>query len=76
MMVETDSMRVMEILSEATNIIASLFYGVVLGIFLVAFFIKHVRGTAVFWAALGAEVIATRPLEVLPPDAPLPGANP
>ena len=45
-----------ENLIEATNIIASLFYGVVLGIFLVAFFIKHVRGTAVFWAALAAQV--------------------
>ena len=46
-----------ENLIEATNIIASLFYGVVLGIFLVAFFLKHVRGTAVFWAALGAEAL-------------------
>lgn len=44
-----------ENLIEATNIIASLFYGVVLGLFLVAFFLKHVRGTAVFWAALAAE---------------------
>jgi solute:Na+ symporter, SSS family len=46
-----------ENLIEATNIIASLFYGVVLGIFLVAFFIKHVRGTAVFWAAFAAEAL-------------------
>jgi len=46
-----------ENLIEATNIIASLFYGVVLGIFLVAFFCKHVRGTAVFWSALAAEAL-------------------
>jgi Na+/proline symporter len=46
-----------ENLIEATNIIASLFYGVVLGIFLVAFFLKHVRGTAVFWSALAAEAL-------------------
>lgn len=46
-----------ENLIEATNIIASLFYGVVLGIFLVAFFCRHVRGTAVFWSALAAEAL-------------------
>ncbi len=46
-----------ENLIEATNIIASLFYGVVLGLFLVAFFLKHVRGTAVFWAALAAQIL-------------------
>jgi hypothetical protein len=32
----------------------SIFYGVILGIFLCgSFFIKHVGGNAVFWAALG-----------------------
>jgi Na+/proline symporter len=46
-----------ENLIEAINIIASIFYGVVLGIFLVAFFLKHVRGTAVFWAALTAQAL-------------------
>jgi uncharacterized sodium:solute symporter family permease YidK len=46
-----------ENLVEAINIIASIFYGVTLGIFLVAFFLKHVRGTAVFWAALTAQVL-------------------
>ena len=35
--------------------VGSLFYGTVLGIFLVAFYIKHVRGSAVFLAALVAE---------------------
>src|SRR5260370_37487000 len=37
-----------ENLIEAINIIGSIFYGVVLGIFLVAFFLKHVGGTAGF----------------------------
>jgi Na+/proline symporter len=46
-----------ENLIEAINIIASIFYGVVLGIFLVAFFLKRVRGTAVFWAALIAQML-------------------
>ncbi len=41
-----------ENLIEAINIIGSIFYGVVLGIFLVAFFIKRVGGTAVFWGAV------------------------
>jgi Na+/proline symporter len=46
-----------ENLIESINIIASVFYGVVLGIFLVAFFLAHVRGTAVFWAALTAQTL-------------------
>ena len=45
-----------ENLIEAINIIGSIFYGVVLGIFLVAFFLKRVGGTAVFWAAVIAQV--------------------
>jgi SSS family solute:Na+ symporter len=44
-----------ENLIEAINIIGSIFYGVVLGIFLVAFFLKGVGGTAVFWAAVVAQ---------------------
>ena len=43
-------------LIEAVNILGSLFYGTVLGIFLVAFFLKFVRGTAVFLAAVIAQV--------------------
>jgi SSS family solute:Na+ symporter len=46
-----------ENLIEAINIIGSIFYGVVLGIFLVAFFLKQVRGTAVFWAAVVAQTL-------------------
>jgi len=39
-------------LIEAVNILGSLFYGVILGIFLVAFYLKRIKGPAVFWAAL------------------------
>ncbi|MCX8480988.1 MAG: sodium:solute symporter, partial [Sediminibacterium sp.] len=37
-------------LIEAVNVLGSLFYGVILGIFLVAFFCKKIKGTAVFYA--------------------------
>ena len=47
----------MENLIEAVNILGSIFYGVVLGVFLVAFFVKWVHGTAVFWAALIAQTL-------------------
>lgn len=46
-----------ENLIEAINILGSIFYGVVLGIFLVAFFLKRVGGTAVFWAAIAAQML-------------------
>ncbi len=46
-----------ENLIEAINILGSLFYGVVLGLFLTAFFLKRVGGTAVFWAALVAQTL-------------------
>ncbi|MBN8697235.1 MAG: sodium:solute symporter [Bacteroidetes bacterium] len=42
-------------LIEAVNILGSLFYGTILGIFLVAFYLKKISGTAVFVAALIAE---------------------
>ena len=44
-------------LIEAVNILGSLFYGVILGIFLVAFWIKNVRGNAVFVAAVISEIL-------------------
>jgi Na+/proline symporter len=45
-------------LIEAVNVLGSLFYGVILGIFLVAFFIKKIRnGSTVFYAALLAELV-------------------
>jgi Na+/proline symporter len=46
-----------ENLIEAINILGSIFYGVVLGIFLVAFFCRRVGGTAVFWSAIAAQVL-------------------
>ena len=42
-------------LIEAVNILGSLFYGTILGIFLTAFYLKKVKGTSVFYAALIAE---------------------
>ena len=44
-----------ENLIEAVNIAGSIFYGTILGIFLVAFFLKWVQGNAVFVAALIAQ---------------------
>ncbi len=44
-------------LIEAVNILGSWFYGTILGIFLVAFYIKRVGGNAVFTAAVLSEVI-------------------
>ena len=49
--------NLVENLIEAVNIVGSIFYGVVLGIFLVAFFLKRIGGTAVFWAAISAQTI-------------------
>lgn len=44
-------------LIEAVNILGSLFYGTILGIFLVAFYLKHVKGSAVFYSAIITEVL-------------------
>ncbi|HVT88924.1 MAG TPA: sodium:solute symporter [Tepidisphaeraceae bacterium] len=44
--------KMAENLIQFGNIVGSLFYGVPLGLFLVAFFIKRIRGDAVFWAAV------------------------
>ena len=46
-----------ENLIQAVNIVGSIFYGVVLGLFLVAFFIRSIRGTAAFWAAIISQTI-------------------
>jgi Na+/proline symporter len=43
-------------LIEAVNILGSLFYGTMLGIFVVAFYIKKVESVAVFYAAIVAEL--------------------
>lgn len=45
-----------ENLIEMVNILGSLFYGNILGIFLVAFFFKYIRGTAVFLGAIIAQM--------------------
>lgn len=46
-----------ENLIEGLNIVASIFYPALLGVFVVAFFLKHVGGSAVFLAALAAQVL-------------------
>ena len=46
-----------ENLIQFVNIVGSLFYGTILGIFLTAFYIKRVNGTSVFIAALLAEIV-------------------
>jgi SSS family solute:Na+ symporter len=45
-------------LIEAVNVLGSLFYGVILGVFLVAFFLKKIKsGNTVFTAAILAEIL-------------------
>jgi Na+/proline symporter len=44
-------------LIQAVNEYGSLFYGVILGIFLVAFYMRSIKGSAVFYSALIGEVI-------------------
>jgi Na+/proline symporter len=46
-----------ENLIEATNILGSIFYGVLLGLFVVAFFLRRVGGSAVFFAAVTAQAL-------------------
>jgi Na+/proline symporter len=51
------SARLFENLIQAVNIVGSLFYGTILGIFLVGFFMKVVKGRAVFISAIVTELI-------------------
>lgn len=44
-------------LIEAVNVLGSLFYGTILGIFLTAFFIKKIKGGSTFYAAIVAELV-------------------
>jgi Na+/proline symporter len=44
-------------LIEAVNILGSIFYGTILGIFLVAFYLKKVGGSATFYSAIIAEAV-------------------
>ena len=47
----------LENLIQAVNILGSLFYGPILGIFVVAFFMPLIRGKAVFWAAVLGQIV-------------------
>jgi len=49
--------NLVENLIQAVNIVGSVFYGVVLALFLTAFFLRRVGGTAIFWAALAAQTL-------------------
>ncbi len=51
------TLTLFENLIEAVNIIGSLFYGAILGLFLIAFFIRRIGGTAAFIGAVVAELI-------------------
>jgi len=44
-------------LVEAVNEVGSYFYPVLLGVFVLAFFFKRVRGSAAFWAMLTGEAV-------------------
>lgn len=44
-----------ENLIEAVNIVGSIFYGTILGIFLIAFFLKFIGGTATFYGTILAQ---------------------
>lgn len=46
-----------ENLIQLVNIIGSIFYGNVLGIFLLAFFFKRIKGKAVFYAAIVTQIL-------------------
>jgi Na+/proline symporter len=49
--------RLYENLIQFVNIIGSVFYGTILGIFLVAFYMKNIKGNAVFIGGLLAEIV-------------------
>ena len=49
--------HLVENLIQAVNILGSIFYGVMLGLFVIAFFLRSITGTAVFWAALAAQIL-------------------
>lgn len=44
-------------LIETVNILGSLFYGVILGIFLVAFWIRYIKANALFYGAIISEIL-------------------
>lgn len=46
-----------ENLIQAVNILGSIFYGVLLALFIVGFFLKRVGGTALFWSAVISQTL-------------------
>jgi solute:Na+ symporter, SSS family len=46
-----------ENLIQAVNLLGSLFYGTILGIFIVAFYMKNAKSNAVFYSAIAAEIM-------------------
>ncbi len=46
-----------ENLIQLVNIVGSIFYGTVLGIFLVGFYIKYIKATSIFWCALLSQAL-------------------
>ena len=51
------SATLVENLIQAVNIVGSIFYPVMLGLFIVGFFLRRIAGTAVFYGALTAQVL-------------------
>ncbi|RNI29426.1 sodium:solute symporter [Rufibacter immobilis] len=47
----------LENLIQAVNILGSLFYGTILGIFIAAFYVRKLQGNAVFWAAVLTQLL-------------------
>ena len=58
-----------ENLVQAANILGSVLYGAPLGLFLIAFFLKWLGGTAAFWATLVAQILVLALYFLLPKDA-------
>ncbi len=56
-MVFATYVRLPDNLIQAVNMLGSLFYGTILGIFFTAFFMKRIGGQAVFWAAVITQAI-------------------
>lgn len=46
-----------ENLIQLVNIIGSIFYGTVLGVFLVAFYIRYIKSEAIFWGAFVTQIV-------------------
>ncbi|MEX2596027.1 MAG: sodium:solute symporter [Salibacteraceae bacterium] len=51
------SARLFDNLIELVNLLGSLFYGTILGIFICAIFLKWLRGSSVFWAGILSEAM-------------------